>query len=138
MFSLAVPLAVLACCLGGALGGYVIARPAEALDHVGLAPAGGRSDGVGEARALGAMLLAAHAGTAGMLGYSPSIGANMALVLALAWGGSLAGRLLNSLRDGPGEGRGLRALPFEAMMAVTLALPFWVARNGFGGPTYSI
>ena len=138
MFNLALPLAVLACCLGGALGGYVMARPADALDAVGLAPAEGRSDGPGEGRALGAMLLAAHFGTGAMLGYNPSAGANMALALSLAWGGALVGRLVTSLREGPGEGRGLRALPFEAMMAVTLALPFWFARNGFAGPTLSI
>lgn len=138
MFSLAIPLAVLACCLGGALGGYVIARPRDALAAVGLVPSEGRADGVGEARTLGAMLLAAHATAAAMLGYSPGVGADMALVLALAWGGALAGRLFTSVKDGPGEGRGLKALPFEAMMAVTLALPYWFARNGFSGPTYSI
>lgn len=138
MLSLAIPLAVLACCLGGALGGYVMARPGDALHIVGLTAADGRSDGAGEARALGGMLLAAHAAAAGMLGYSPGMGAPMALVLAMAWGGSLAGRLYTSLREGPGEGRGLQALPFEAMMAVTLALPFWFSRNGFAGPTYAI
>jgi len=138
LYNLALPLAVLACCLGGALGGYVIARPADALGTVGLAPATDRKDGPAEARALGAMLLAAHFGAGAMLGYSPSVGASMALVLSLAWGGSILGRLITSLRDGPGEGRGLRALPFEVMMAVTLALPFWSARNGFAGPTISI
>lgn len=138
MFSLAIPLAVLACCLGGALGGYVIARPDDALTTIGLQPAEGRRDGIGEARTLGAMLLAGHGGAAAFLGYNPSVGASMALVLALAWGGAMVGRVVNNLREGPGEGRGLRALPFEAMMAVTLALPFWFARNGFAGPTISI
>lgn len=138
MFNLALPLAVLACCLGAALGGYIMARPSDAMETVGLAPAEGRADGPAEGRALGAMLLAAHFGAGAMLGYNPPVGANMALALSLAWGGSIIGRLITQLREGPGEGRGLRVLPFEAMMAITLALPFWFARNGFVGPTLSI
>jgi hypothetical protein len=63
----------------------------------------------------------------------------MALALALAWGGALVGRLINNLREGPGEGRALQALAFEAMMALTLALPWWVSRNGvIAGPTVTV
>ncbi len=138
MFNLAIPLAVLACCLGAAMGGYILTRPADVLETIGLAPVEGRKDGPAEGRALGGMLVAAHFGTGAMLGYSPSIGADMALALSLTWGGALVGRIVSSLREGPAEGRGLRAAPFEAMMAVTLALPYWAARNGFSGPTISI
>lgn len=130
MYGLALPLAVIACCLAGAMGGYLLVRPEPAMAGAGLIAAPGRRDGPGEARALGGMLLASHAGTAGMLGYSPSVGAYMALALSLAWGGALIGRLVNNLREGPGEGRALQALAFEAMMALTLALPFWISRNG--------
>lgn len=139
MYGLALPLAVIACCLAGAMGGYLLARPEPAMAGAGLVAMEGRPDGPGEARALGGMLLAAHAGTAGLLGYSPSVGAYMALALALAWGGALVGRLVNNLREGPGEGRALQALAFEAMMALTLALPYWVSRNGvIAGPTVTV
>jgi hypothetical protein len=139
VFGLALPLAVIACCLAGAMGGYLLVRPESAIAGAGLIAAPGRRDGPGEARALGGMLVASHAGTAGLLGYSPSVGAYMALALALAWGGALIGRLINNLREGPGEGRAFQALAFEAMMALTLALPWWVSRNGvIAGATVTV
>ena len=53
--------------------------------------------------------------------------------------GALVGRLVNNLREGPGEGRALQALAFEAMMALTLALPWWVSRHGvIAGPTVTV
>lgn len=139
MYGLALPLAVIACCLAGAMGGYLMVRPEPAMAGAGLVAMAGRRDGPGEARALGGMLLVSHAGSAGMLGYSPAVGAYMALALALAWGGALVGRLVNNLREGPGEGRALQALAFEAMMALTLALPWWVSRHGvIAGPAVTV
>jgi hypothetical protein len=138
LYGLALPLAVIACCLAGALGGFILARPEEALDKVGLALPEATGDGMSITRAVGGMLLLAHAGTAGLLGYNPGLGAGMALALALVWGGAVLGRVFNSLKVGPGDGRSLQALAFEVMMAITLALPFWSSRNGFEGPTYLV
>lgn len=135
---LALPLAVLACCLGGALGGFTLARPAEALERIGLSLADGARAGLSDVRSFGGLLLLAHGGTAALLGYSPTIGADMALALSLAWGGAAAGRLYSSMRDHAGDSRTVQTLAFEVMMAVTLALPFWTARNILPGPTITV
>jgi hypothetical protein len=136
LYGLALSLAVIACCLAGAMGGYILARTEDAVERAGLALPPQPGDGLGAARALGGMLLLAHGGTAALLGYNPAVGAGMAL--ALAWGGAALGRVLSSLRAGQGDGRSLQALAFEVMMAITLALPQWSSRNGFEGPSVSV
>lgn len=120
-------LAVLACCLAGALGGYALARPLEALTRLGLAAAAETDGALATTRAAGGMLFVAHAGTAGLLGYSPSVGASLALALSLLWAGAAIGRATSTALDGPGDGRGAQAMIFEALMGVTLALPFWTS-----------
>lgn len=138
MYGLALSLAVIACCLAGSMGGYILARSEDAVERAGLALPEQPGDGLGATRALGGMLLLAHGGTAALLGYNPAVGAGMALALALAWGGAALGRVFSSVRAGPGDGRSLQALAFEVMMAVTLALPQWSTRNGFEGPSISV
>ena len=132
---LAVLLAVVACVIGGALGGFALARPQDVLTMVGLRRDEEKAHSLAEARATyGGLFLLSHAGTAAALGYAPGVGAVMALTLALCWGGAALGRAYSIVRDGTGTAFNVRATVFELLMAGTLALPFWsysaVARNG--------
>ncbi|MDO9223700.1 MAG: DUF4345 domain-containing protein [Caulobacter sp.] len=122
-------LAVIACCLAGALGGYSLARPLEALTRVGLTQAEGSTAGLAAARGLGGLLLLSHAGTAALLGYSPYVGASLALALSLMWAGAAVGRAVSTALDGPGDGQSVQNLIFEALMGVTLSLPFWASHG---------
>lgn len=131
-------LAVLACCLAGALGGYAVARPHEALAARGLSALDGAPGGLAAARSFGAMVLMAHAGAAGMLGYYPSVGASMAMALALLWGGSAVGRLASGVLDGHGDPGAVQLVLLEALMGVTLSLPFWASRQLSAGPVFNI
>lgn len=131
-------LAVLACCLAGGLGGYVLARPHEALARRGLTALEGTPGAVGAARSFGAMLLMAHAGAAGLLGYYPSIGASMALALSLLWGGSALGRVVSSVLDGQSDSASIQSLLLDVLMGLTLSLPFWTSRQLTGGPVFNI
>ncbi|HRD29761.1 MAG TPA: DUF4345 domain-containing protein, partial [Caulobacter sp.] len=118
--------------------GYGLARPREALAARGLAAAEAGGGGLGAARGFGAMLLLAHAGTAGLLGYYPSVGASMALALALLWGGSAVGRLASGILDGHGDARSIQLVLFEVLMGLTLSLPFWASRQLTAGPVFNI
>ncbi len=138
MNGLAIPLAVLACCFAGAMGGYALARPSDTLAGLGLALSGEGRGGLGVVRAAGGLLLLAHGAAAALLGYEPSVGAAMALALALAWTGAVAGRLVASLLDGAPSAAGLQTIAFEALMAVTLSLPYWAAGRALPGPTISV
>lgn len=131
-------LAVLACCLAGGLGGYILARPHEALARRGLTALEGTPGAMGTARSFGAMLLMAHAGAAGLLGYYPSVGATMALALALLWAGSAAGRLVSGALDGHNDPAAIQSLLLDVLMGLTLALPFWASRQLAAGPVFNI
>ena len=131
-------LAVLACCLAGGLGGYALVRPREALAKRGLAALEGTSGALGAARGFGAMLLVAHAGTAGLLGYYPSVGATMAMALSLLWAGSALGRLISGALDGHNDPAGVQSLLLDLLMGLTLALPFWASRQLADGPVFNI
>lgn len=131
-------LAVFACCLAGGLGGYALVRPRDALALRGLTPGDQAARGLAMARSFGAMLLLAHGGTAGMLGYYPSLGATMALALSLLWAGSAMGRLISGALDGHADAADVQVLILEVLMGVTLALPFWAGRQLTGGPTINV
>ena len=131
-------LAVFACCLAGGLGGYALARPHEALAARGLTALEAAPGGLAAARAFGAMMLMAHAGTAGLLGYYPSVGATMALALALLWGGSAVGRLVSGALDGHGDPKNVQLVMLEVLMGLTLSLPFWASRQITGGPVFNV
>jgi hypothetical protein len=123
---LALILAVIACCIGGALGGFAIARPEDALAMVGLRSDPDKPHTLSEVRATyGGLFLLSHAGTAAALGYSPGVGATMALALALAWLGAAVGRGYSMLREDLGTAHNVRAVIFECLMGLTLTLPFW-------------
>ena len=114
--NLAIMIAVLACCIGGTMGGLRIARP-KAIKPRGRA----------EERAFGGMLILAHAGAAMGLGYAPSLGRLLAAALAL-------GRTLSLVLDKQKDPMLRQAMIFELLMALALALPWLgLGTRGFGG-----
>jgi hypothetical protein len=119
-------LAVLACIIGGSLGGMILARPQTMLGLAGLADEDTPKPPLfAEGRALGGVLIASHGVTALYLGYQPRIGAAMAMVLAVAWLGAAAGRALSAALDGEAGRFNSGSILFNALIGVTLALPFF-------------
>lgn len=138
-YGLSLVLAIIACVIGGVLGGLTLVRPGSVLGLTALdgvaenetaaAPsAGGKTEG----RALGGLLILSHATAALFLGYQSSVGAAMAFALAMAWMGAALGRAVSALVDRAAmdKARGrlnLSSLAFEVMIAATLSLPFFNA-----------
>lgn len=119
-------LAVLACVIGGTLGGMIVARPQVMLDLAGLSDeASPRPRLFAEGRALGGVLIASHGVAALYLGYQPRIGAAMALALAVAWLGAAAGRALSAVLDGEQGRFNTGSMVFNALIGITLSLPFF-------------
>ena len=124
-YALSLLLAVIACVIGGALGGIALARPAQVLGLAGLAE--GETPPtplLSEGRAFGGLLVLSHGGAALYLGYQPAVGATMAFVLALAWFGAALGRAASLLIDRAGGRFNLGNLAFEVLIGITLSLPF--------------
>lgn len=123
--NLAIMIAVIACCIGGTMGGLRIARPKAV-----------KARGRAEERAFGGMLILAHAGAAMGLGYAPSLGRLLAAGLALGWLGAALGRTLSLVLDKQRDPMLRQALIFEMLMALALALPWLgLGTGGFGGGT---
>lgn len=121
--NLAIMIAVIACCIGGIMGGLRMARP-RALKPPGRA----------EERAYAGMLILAHAGAAMALGYAPSIGRLMAGAVALGWLGAAAGRTLSLALDRQSDPMLRQTLILELLMALALGLPWLgVGVATFGG-----
>ncbi len=121
--NLAVMIAVIACCLGGVMGGLRIARPRTV-----------KARGRAEERALAGALILSHAGVAMALGYAPGVGRLMAGVLALGWLGSAVGRGLSLALDRSNDPMLRQAAIVELLMALALALPWLgVGSASFGG-----
>lgn len=128
---LAVFLAVIACVIGGALGGFALARPDEAIEMVGLKLDPDKPHSRAEVRAtFGGVFLVSHAATAGALGYAPSVGASMALALAFVWLGAAAARGYSMVKEDAPTPFNTGALIFEMLMGLTFALPFWSLSSG--------
>ena len=138
-YGLSLILAIIACVIGGVLGGLTLARPGSVLGLTALPGEGGDdtdappATGLAtEGRALGGLLILSHAATALFLGYQSSVGAAMAFALAMAWLGAALGRAASAWIDkGPTDKRwgrlNLTSLLFEVLIAVTLCLPFFNA-----------
>jgi hypothetical protein len=137
-YGLSLILAMIACVIGGVLGGLTLVRPGSVLgltalegadDEASAAPlTGGKTEG----RALGGLLILSHATAALFLGYQSNVGAAMAFALAMAWMGAALGRAVSALVDRAAmdKARGrfnLGSVAFEVMIAVTLSLPFFNA-----------
>jgi hypothetical protein len=119
-------LAVLACVIGGTLGGMILARPQVMLELAGLSDETSPKPKLfAEGRALGGVLIASHGVAALYLGYQPRIGAAMALALAVAWLGAAAGRALSAALDGEQGRFNTGSMVFNALIGVTLSLPFF-------------
>jgi hypothetical protein len=133
-YGLSLVLAVIACVIGGVLGGLTLARPgsvlgltaleADAEEPSDLPPTGAP---LTEGRALGGLLILSHATAALFLGYQSSVGAAMAFALAMAWLGAAGGRAISALIDKTNSRFNLGSLVFELLIAATLALPFFNA-----------
>jgi hypothetical protein len=139
-YGLSLVLAIIACVIGGVLGGLSLVRPnsilgltpletepVDAVEEAG-AVGGARTEG----RALGGLLILSHASAALFLGYQSHVGAAMAFALAMAWMGAALGRAVSALIDraSADNARGrfnLGSLAFEIIIAVTLSLPFFNA-----------
>ena len=127
-YGLSLILAIIACVIGGVLGGLTLARPGSVL---GLTRLDGDTDAppatglATEGRALGGLLILSHAATALFLGYQSSVGAAMAFALAMAWLGAALGRAASVLFDRTRARLNLTSLAFEVLIAVTLCLPFF-------------
>ena len=115
-------LAIIACVIGGVLGGLTLARPGSVLGLTAL-----DADGRTEGRALGGLLILSHAAAALFLGYQSHVGAAMAFALAMAWLGAALGRTVSALVDKARDRLNLGSLAFEILIAVTLSLPFFNA-----------
>uniref|UniRef100_B0SXR6 DUF4345 domain-containing protein n=1 Tax=Caulobacter sp. (strain K31) TaxID=366602 RepID=B0SXR6_CAUSK len=132
-YGLSLILAVIACVIGGVLGGLTLARPGAVLGFpapdvdTDAAPAGASPGPLAEGRALGGLLILSHATAALFLGYQSSVGAAMAFALAMAWLGAAGGRAVSALIDKPQSPFNLGSLVFELLIAATLALPFFNA-----------
>jgi len=140
-YGLSLILAIIACVIGGVLGGLTLVRPGSVLGLTALEGGGAPDErpdveetasaaarfgeGKTEGRALGGLLILSHAATALFLGYQSSVGAAMAFALAMAWAGAALGRAVSALIDRSRGGFNLGSLAFEVMIAVTLSLPFF-------------
>ena len=126
-YGLSLVLAVIACVIGGVLGGMALARPASMLAGVGGEAAEPGLDALTQGRAFGGLLILSHATAALFLGYQSSVGAAMAFALAMAWLGAALGRAASLLIDKARGRLNLGSLAFEVLIAVTLSLPFFNA-----------
>ncbi|ATC32936.1 DUF4345 domain-containing protein [Caulobacter vibrioides] len=135
-YVLSLLLAVIACVIGGTLGGMILARPATLLEAAGLSNDDTPKPSLlAEGRALGGVLIAAHGVAALYLGYQPRIGAAMALALALAWLGAAVGRAVSAVLDGEAGRYNRGAMLFNALIGVTLTLPwFQIGKVVLRGP----
>jgi hypothetical protein len=125
-FTLSLFLAVVACVLGGVLGGLTLARPQAMLGLAGLGTDdAARTNVVVQGRAFGGLLVLSHGGAALFLGYQPSVGAAMAFALAVGWMGAAGGRAVSLLIDRSRTRFNVGSLVFELLIGLTLALPFW-------------
>jgi hypothetical protein len=119
-------LAVLACIIGGTLGGMILARPQTMLGLAGLADDDTPKPPLfAEGRAMGGVLIASHGVAALYLGYQPRIGAAMAMVLAVAWLGAAIGRAISAALDGEAGRFNAGSILFNALIGITLSLPFF-------------
>jgi hypothetical protein len=118
--SFTVWLALIACVIGGIRGGLLLGAALWPERHPGedgpppVAPST-------EAKALGAAMLAAHAGSAAVLGYSAALGQGMALALGLGWIAAAAVRFWSARK----LGQTASGAVLELLMGVVLALPAW-------------
>ncbi len=112
-------MALVACVVGGVRVGLLLAH-ATAPVLEGATPAPPR-DLLDDRRLIGVSLLAAHDGSAAVLGYGSALGQGMALALGLGWIAAAGTRFWNARKLGEkGNGGGL-----DLLTGLALALPAW-------------
>ena len=117
-------LALIACVIGGGLGGYALINPRWASKLVRLVPAEGKVEGKSEFRATyGGLFLLPHAFAFwAVLAAQP--GAEFAAAtLAAAWLGSGLGRIVSIALDKTGSGLNWFNVAFEAGLGLMLLSP---------------
>jgi hypothetical protein len=116
--------ALIACVIGGGLGGYALVNPRWAAKLVRLAPAEGKVEGRSEFRATyGGLFLLPHAFIVWAV-FSDQPGAELAAAaLGAAWLGSGVGRIVSIVLDKTGTGLNWFNVAFEAVLGLALLSP---------------
>jgi hypothetical protein len=117
-------LALIACLIGGGLGGYALVNPRWASKLVRLVPAEGKIEGRSEFRATyGGLFLLPHAFIAWALVTSQPGAALASAALGAAWIGSGIGRTISIALDKTGSGLNWFNVAFEALLGLALLSP---------------
>ncbi|HEX5006414.1 MAG TPA: DUF4345 family protein [Hyphomonadaceae bacterium] len=118
--------ALLACVIGGGLGGYALINPRWASKLVRLIPKEGRIEGKSEFRATyGGLFLGAHA-FAFWVVLAAYPGAEFAAAgVGAAWLGSGLGRIVSIALDKTGSGLNWFNVAFEAVLGLMLLSPLF-------------
>ena len=111
-------MALIACVLGGMRIGLLLADATAPGDAETAAPPTNFLD---DRRLIGVALLAAHAGSAAVLGYGSALGHGMALALGLGWLGAAGTRFWNARKLGRKANGGV----VDLLTGLALALPAW-------------
>ena len=111
-------MALVACVVGGVRVGLLLAQAPVATDADAVPPPANFLD---DRRLIGVALLAAHAGSAAVLGYGSALGHGMALALGLGWLGTAGARFWNARKLGQKANGGV----VDLLTGLALALPAW-------------
>lgn len=108
---------LIACVLGGVRIGLLLADTTVPAD----AEAPPAPNFLDDRRLIGVALLAAHAGSAAVLGYGSALGHGMALALGLGWLGAAGTRFWSARKLGRKANGGV----VDLLTGLALALPAW-------------
>ena len=111
-------IALIACVLGGVRIGLLLAEGPAPTDAAAPPPP---SNFLDDRRLIGVALLAAHAGSAAVLGYGSALGHGMALALGLGWLGAAGTRFWSARKLGRKANGGV----VDLLTGLALALPAW-------------
>lgn len=109
-------LALMACVVGGARIGLVLARETPASE-----PGEASAAALDERRLIAVAILAAHIGSAAVLGYGAVLGHGMMLTLGLGWIAAAGYRFWNARKLGQRP----QGAVVELLTGLVLALPAW-------------
>lgn len=116
--------AIIACAIGGGLGGYALINPGWASRLVRLVPAEGKVEGKSEFRATyGGLFLAPHAFIIWALATAQPGAELAAAALGMAWLGSGIGRLISFALDRTATPVNGFNVVFEALLGALLLAP---------------
>jgi hypothetical protein len=117
-------IALVACAIGGGLGGYALFSPRWASKLVRLVPAEGRIEGKSEFRATyGGLFLMPHAFALWAITTAQPGAEFAAAALGTAWLGSGVGRIVSIVLDKASSGLNWFNVAFEAALGLALLSP---------------